>query len=186
MIRILILLTALGFNWTVRAEGFFETVVLKAETAYVNTRVEMIYENAHSCHPLELDARTGKTVDDWINMKPNYPNAQLMERLPNVAEDAKKYAETKNGTDKVKHCFAGCFIRQNLDKTSALFVAWLKELMDASDCNPQTHFEESDYFATVAGALVGKNMSCEKFCYRRDVMRSTGEEMYEKALRLRR
>lgn len=89
----------------------------------------------------------------------------------------------KHGSDKVLHCFAGCYISKKLDLKSALMVGWLKELSDASDCSPSTHFEQSDYFATAAGAIAGKKNSCDSFCSRDDVKNEDGNQMLRIAKR---
>ena len=62
-------------------------------------------------------------------------------------------------------------------------IGWLKELSDSSDCSPNTHFEEADYYATLAGAIAGQNNECENFCHRTDLASASGEEMYEAALK---
>ena len=149
-----------------------------------NQKVESIYKQALFCPQLEIDNANGKSAIEWMDMKPSIPDWRMLTEIQEVAYQARDYAAQKNGKDKVKHCFAGCFVRKKLDFKSAVMVGWLKELSDASDCTTNTHFEEADYLATVAGAIAGKNnYSCEKFCQRDDIKNATGEEMLDIASR---
>jgi hypothetical protein len=103
----------------------------------------------------------------------------MLKKMQSVAFEAKEYAGKHFGRDKIKHCFAGCFIRKKLDLKSAVMVGWLKELVDTSDCNQDSRFEEEDYYATVAGAIGGESTTCENFCHRSDIKKVNGEEMLE-------
>lgn len=149
-----------------------------------NQKIENIYKQALSCSELEIDISTGKSAQEWMDTKPSIPDWRMLKQIQKVAYQARDYAATKIGKDKVKHCFAGCFVRKKLDLKSGIMVGWLKELSDASDCTTKTRFEEADYSATVAGAITGgKNYKCEFFCQRDDIKNATGEEMLEIASR---
>ena len=150
----------------------------------LNLKVTSIYKKALSCGTLELDEQNGDSVKDWIVMEPEIPDWRMLKQLKSVAFEARDYAQTKVAHDKVKHCFAGCFIRKKLDLKSAVMIGWLKELSDSSDCTIETKFEKGDYQATVAGAIAGKNIAdCATFCQRNDIKDATGEVMLEIATR---
>ena len=121
------------------------------------------------------------TANEWMKLEPAIPNWISLTQFLSVAHKAHDYAESKQGSDKVKHCFAGCFIQKKLNYTSAVMAGWLKELSDSSDCNPSTHFEKADYIATVAGAIAGKKHSCEDFCHSDELVNASAQEMYQAA-----
>jgi hypothetical protein len=147
-------------------------------------KVNAVYRNALACNPLEVDLKSGLNVTDWKKMQPPIPHWWRLRDLQTTANAAKKYAIENGGTDKVLHCFAGCFIAKKQDYTSAVMVGWLKELTDASDCSEKTHFEKNDYEATIAGAHIGiRQVSCESFCAREDIKDLDGDEMLEAAQR---
>ena len=154
-----------------------------ASEIFFNAKVNTLYKKALGCSILEKDPESGITAKEWIKSKPQIPNWLSMTQFLIVAHKAHDYAEKQIGSDKVKHCFAGCFVRKNLNLKSAIMVGWLKELSDASDCDPETHFEKADYLATVAGAIAGKNHHCKDFCQSDELVNATGKEMLQSALR---
>lgn len=147
-------------------------------------KVSALYNKALMCSPLEEDPKSALNVTDWIKLEPAIPHWWMLSRIQTTAKEASAYATKKGGSDKVLHCFAGCFIAKKLDYTSAVMVGWLKELSDSSDCHDSTHFEKNDYEATIAGALIGsKPKSCESFCERADIKILDGDAMLEAAKR---
>lgn len=162
---------------------FDDTLNATARTLF-NKKVESIYNQALRCPQLETDEHNGNTAREWIEKKPAIPDWRMLKEIQEVAYQARDIAAPMMVTDKIKHCLAGCFIRKKLDFKSAVMVGWLKELSDTSDCTSETRFEEADYLATVAGAIVGKNKyKCESFCLRDDLKLATGEEILDAASR---
>lgn len=129
----------------------------------VDGKINDLYSKALSCRPLEKDGNY--TVVEWMKYKPTYPNWKNLAKLVRVAPRADREAERASNYDKAKHCFAGCFIRKATSHNSAALIGWIKELKDASDCNPlASRFEVEDYLATLAGSLAGGVTDCYTFC----------------------
>ncbi len=147
-------------------------------------KVDKLYDKAISCNPLEVDHKYNINVTDWRVLEPEAPHWNMLNQFSTVAPQARDYAMKKGGKDKVIHCFAGCFSAKKLDLTSAIYLGWYKELMDASDCSLNSHFEKADDEATHAGAIIGsKGRDCDSFCARDDIKNLDGNEMLEAALR---
>lgn len=128
-------------------------------------KVDQTFEKAILCNPLEKDSKSSMNVNDWIKIQPPLPSWQLLADIELTANDARKYARSKGGNDKILHCLAGCFVANKLDYKSAVLVGWFKELSDASDCSKNTSFEKKDYDATIKGARAGRDgLECENFC----------------------
>lgn len=168
---ILALLVSANANANANTGGIFDNLF--------NYKVSLIYKKAMRCQPLEIDIATGKSAREWMEEKPAIPDFKMLNQFLDIGPKARDYAQSKIGSDKVKHCFAGCFIRKKLDLKSAIMIGWLKELTDSSDCSENTHFEEADYLATIAGAIAGKKNTCERFCQRDDIKNASGQEMLE-------
>lgn len=129
----------------------------------LDIKIHGLYKKAISCDKPEKDNWVDAKV--WMKYKPPYPNWKMLNKLVQIAPESVSYAQKWSEYDKAQHCFAGCFIRQKTDYTSAVLVGWLKELNDASDCSPRSsRFEVDDYLATVAGAVAGGIVPCEHFC----------------------
>jgi hypothetical protein len=177
---ILILISSQAFAGSVT-----DDILNTAVKAITRKEIRMLYNKALACNPLEYDAKSNINVTDWIKLTPELPDWKMLKEIPATANAAKDYAQKKSGTDKVLHCFAGCFIAKKLDYTSAVLTGWLKELNDAGDCSASTHFEKFDYDATTAGAIIGNlpNRTCESFCQRDDVKNLDGDDMLEFAKR---
>jgi hypothetical protein len=147
-------------------------------------KVGKIYDKAISCTPLEMDKKYGINVTDWKEIEPEAPHWHMLDKFSSVAPEARDYALKKGGSDKVMHCFAGCYVARKLDLTSGIYLGWYKELVDASDCTTNTRFEKADYDATHAGAIIGsKGRECDSFCGRSDIKNLDGDQMLEVALR---
>lgn len=128
-------------------------------------KVDQVYQKALQCDPLEKDPKSEMDVRDWIKIQPKLPQWQMLADIETVATEARDYAKGKSGNDKIRHCYAGCYVAQKLDYTSAVLVGWYKELVDASDCSKNTSFERKDYDATIVGARAGsKGIPCESIC----------------------
>lgn len=128
-------------------------------------KVDQTYEKALQCSPMEKDSKSSMDVSDWIKIQPDLPSWQMLADIENTAKEARDYARSKGGNDKVLHCLAGCYVAKKLDYTSAVLVGWYKELADASDCSKSTSFEKKDYDATVKGARAGRDdKDCALFC----------------------
>jgi len=177
---ILILISSQTF-----AGSITDDILNTAARIVTGQKIKMFYNKALACNPLEHDPKSNMNVTDWIKLEPDLPNWKMLKEIPSTANAAKEYALKKSGSDKVLHCFAGCFIAKKLDYTSAVLTGWMKELSDASDCLESTHFEKFDYDATVAGAIIGNmhERTCESFCQRDDIKNLDGDEMLEFAKR---
>lgn len=128
-------------------------------------KVDQIYEKALACNPLEKDPKSSMDVTDWIKIQPDLPSWQMLAEIETTAKEARNYARSKGGNDKILHCLAGCYVAKKLDYPSAVLVGWFKELSDASDCSKKTSFEKRDYEATIVGARGGRSgKECESFC----------------------
>lgn len=128
-------------------------------------KVEQVYQKALICSPLEKDLKSSLDVTDWIKIQPPLPSWQMMADIETAAKEARTYAQEKSSNDKIRHCFAGCFVAKKLDYKSAVLVGWYKELVDASDCSKNSSFEKKDYDATIKGARAGsQDKNCEIIC----------------------
>lgn len=58
------------------------------------------------------------------------------------------------GSDKRQHCYVGCRIADEEGFEVAEFAAYYKENKDIEDCNPKTHYDQTDIAATLLGAKV--------------------------------
>ncbi len=135
--------------------------------ALFQKKVDQVYEKALQCEPLEKDHKSSMDVTDWRKVQPKLPPWHMLTDLEKTATDARTYARSIGGNDKVLHCLAGCYIAKKLDYSSAVLVGWYKELSDASDCSIKTSFEKKDFDATVIGAkLASVDKRCEKLCKR--------------------
>lgn len=153
--------------------------------AMMDQKINELYKKAKSCRPVEFDSVSNISVDDFMELKPNYPGWQEIEKLEATARKAASYAEKKSLIDKVRHCFAGCYVRKKLDSKSGVLVAFLKEMQDASDCKSSTHFELEDYRATEAGVRAGGKTTCNAFCGSDETASMTGSQMLRTAKRLK-
>lgn len=171
------------FALNANAENPIDYFVNIASQKYAQERVNKYYSKALQCNPLESDPSTLKTVIDWMDLEPKLPDWKKLKDIQSVASAANKYASSVKASDKVKHCLAGCYIRQKLDLESAIYIGWVKELSDASDCITDTHFEVGDYYATSAGGVAGGSMECQQFCQSKDVKNLSGEQMLDLALK---
>jgi hypothetical protein len=128
-------------------------------------KIDQVYQKALQCLPLEKDPKSSMDARDWIKIQPTLPSWQMLSEIETVAKEARFYAQKKNGNDKIRHCFAGCYVAKKLDFKSAVLVGWFKELSDASDCSKKTSFEKKDYEATILGARAGRDDKvCESVC----------------------
>ena len=151
----------------------------------VEQKINGLYKKAMACKTPEYDEHSSFSIDDLMAIEPEIPSWRMLKDITKIAYEAKSYATKQSGTDKVLHCFAGCYVAQKLDFTSGVIVGWMKELSDASDCSLETHFEKNDYEATMAGAYIGSipTRTCESFCQRDDIKNLDGDEMLEAAKR---
>lgn len=128
-------------------------------------KVDQLYQKALPCKKLERDATSSLDVTTWIKIQPLLPSWQKMSEIETVSKEARAYAQGKSSNDKIRHCFAGCYIAKKLDYKSAVLAGWYKELADASDCSKHTSFEKQDYNATIKGAQIGiTDQDCETAC----------------------
>ncbi len=128
-------------------------------------KVDQLYTRALSCSPLETDPKSKLNVKDWIKTQPPLPEWQYLADIETTANEARKYARSIGGNDKILHCLAGCYIAKKLDYKSAVLVGWMKELSDASDCSKNTSFEKKDYDVTILGARAGSSeKDCDELC----------------------
>lgn len=106
-----------------------------------------------------------KTLNRWIEFKPEPPNPiELVSAFSIYQVEKQRSLNYQN--DKVTHCYMGCRIYQKTSLSTLKYVAWLKEYQDLTDCRPQSHYEPTDYNATIWGAKVDNNSAkaCENLC----------------------
>ena len=159
-IIILYIISALIF-WQSASAGLADDIA----KSMFQKKVDQMYVKALSCKPLETDLKSKMNVKDWVKIQPSLPEWQMLPALEETANEARKYARSIGGNDKILHCLAGCFIAKKLDYTSAVLVGWMKELSDANDCSKKTSFEKKDYEVTVLGARAGASEKpCDQLC----------------------
>lgn len=106
---------------------------------------------------------------EWKAIKPLTPGLALLLKAKKIVDAEQDYA-LQLGTDKTAHCYLGCRISENVNFETAKFSAWQKEYNDATDCNPNTYFDVSDYDATIVGAIFGSQPKqklrnkCASYC----------------------
>lgn len=184
MKKIILVLATLLISAQAFAGGISDSIGDVIAHLALKRKVNTIYDKAISCTPLEVDSKNSIDITDWREMEPEAPHWQMLNQFSTVAPEARNYAIKKGGSDKVMHCFAGCFMAKKLDLASGIYLGWYKELVDASDCSTGTRFEKADYEATHAGAIIGsKGRECESFCARSDIKNLDGDQMLEAALR---
>jgi len=147
-------------------------------SSFFQKKVDELKSSAMKCSPLETDPTTKLTVIEWMTVQPPLPSWQMLANIEETAKEARSHAQSAGGSDKVRHCIAGCFIAKKLDFKSAALVGWMKELQDASDCSKTTSFEKRDYEATVFGAKAAeKNNSCESFCKKPSTLKMLNKKL---------
>jgi len=121
---------------------------------------------AAECYTQEFNPQTNKPFTsvaeynsarkEWQAKAPESPNMFSLAKAYAIYT-SEKNAALKIGNDKNAHCYIGCRISQEASYRVAEYVGWLKEDRDLKDCNPNTHFDESDYEATTTGAHLGES-----------------------------
>ncbi len=182
--KTLALIILFTFSAQIYAESLPDMMADGLAHMALKRKVNQYYQLAIACTPLEVDNKSGLNVTDWQQVEPVAPHWKMLKKFNATAIEARDYALAKHASDKVLHCLAGCFVATKLDYISGVYLGWFKELLDASDCKVNTHFEKADYEATQAGAIIGsaKN-SCESFCLRDDIKNLDGDQMLEAAQR---
>lgn len=102
--------------------------------------------NAETC--LEIPEAQ---FNEWVKLRPKAPALSLLIKAKKLVETEQDFALSL-GTDKTAHCYLGCRINSEINYQTAHYLAWQKEQNDATDCNPETHFDVADYDATLSGA----------------------------------
>lgn len=148
----------------------------------VNSQVNDLFIRAKSCSPLEMDR--GQNVHQWMSQKPGLSGWQDLDTLKQNQSRYNQLGSDFSRNDKVKHCYVGCLIARETNYATAVFAGWYKELLDASDCNRNTHFSFADQDATVGGALAAARSSCEYFCGQKSLESATGGEILAAAHKL--
>lgn len=120
-----------------------------------------IHADEERCWQNEINPATKRTytsaavwqaeLDRWKTKEPKAPSLDQLFRAYEIYKNEKSAAQ-KLKNDKVKHCYIGCRIAQELNPQSAEYVGWYKEAQDLEDCERNTRFEEKDYEATLFGA----------------------------------
>jgi hypothetical protein len=67
--------------------------------------------------------------------------------------------------DKLKHCYLGCRISQEISYEASAYLAWYKEYKDLNDCDKTTFFEVLDAEATLKGAEFGEQTKVPEDCF---------------------
>jgi hypothetical protein len=184
MKKTIILISILASS-SLYAEGISDKIANAIARIALSRKVNGLYHKALACTPLEIDRKNNLNVTDWLPLEPEVPQWQMLNQFSLVAKEARDYALTKRGSDKVLHCYAGCYVSRKLDLASGIYIGWYKELVDASDCSVNSHFEKADFEATHAGAIIAsKGIACEDFCSKEEIKNLDGDKMLEAAERL--
>jgi hypothetical protein len=105
-----------------------------------------------------------EVVSDWQSREPAHPG---MLRLAGAWLVYRRESPIANSlkNDKQAHCYIGCRVSQDVGITTAVYLGWLKEQRDLTDCNPRTHFDPKDEIATLRGSeLSGGKANCAEVC----------------------
>ena len=128
----------------------------------------------NTCWQHEINAQTQQIYSSEIeynqdkhnwHTRTSWANPILLLKAYKVYQQEKANSQTLE-TDKMSHCYMGCRMRQRTDLRTVRYVAWMKEAMDLSDCNPESHFEVADFNATVLGGTfqLPNAASCVQKC----------------------
>lgn len=102
-------------------------------------------------------------IADWDTQEPEDPGIiKLFSAWQVYKKEA--HAVKKIKGDKRKHCYMGCRIAQDVSYETAVYVAWMKEKEDLTDCQESTFFEVRDFEVTVDGAGLAATGTSKKHC----------------------
>lgn len=94
-------------------------------------------------------------LEEWEEARPGLPDpingangAMAASRLSKQLDDDQQFRN-----DKWKHCLVGAEILTSADIDTARYAGWLKEYEDLTDGVESSTFNETDYLATVDGAI---------------------------------
>lgn len=102
-------------------------------------------------------------VVEWDAQEPQDPGILKLLAAWNVYKQESATTAKIKG-DKRKHCYMGCRIAQSVSYETAVYVAWMKEKEDLTDCKASTLFEVRDFEVTVDGADLAKDSSKKNYC----------------------
>ncbi len=126
----------------------------------------------NSCYDREINVNTKKAyteeqwnleIADWGAQEPKDPGVIKLFAAWKVYKNEAPAVKKIKG-DKRKHCYMGCRIAQDVSYETAVYVAWMKENDDLTDCETSTYFEHRDFEVTVDGAELSKESSEKQFC----------------------
>lgn len=102
----------------------------------------------------------------WAAQEPTRPRLRDMARATVLYRTEREHALRLRG-DKVRHCYIGCRITTEINPTTGLYLGWLKEHWDLTDCDPSTNFDPADERATAVGvdlAVRHQGLDCRREC----------------------
>lgn len=127
------------------------------------------------CYQQEIDPQTGKVFEsvrdyeallaDWNHQEPAPANPFSLMKAYGIYNKEKSLS-LRLGNDKTAHCYLGCRISMDVNLKTAIYVGWLKEQRDITDCNRASRFETADYTATAHGAEMGSSLRAPEECQR--------------------
>lgn len=127
------------------------------------------------CYQQEIHPHTGKVFQsqqeyegflaDWSRQEPPPANPFFLMKAYGIY-NREKAVSLSLGNDKTAHCYLGCRISMDVNLKTAIYVGWLKEQRDITDCNRSSSFETADYDATVHGAEMGTSLRSAEECQR--------------------
>jgi len=126
----------------------------------------------NACYDNETNVKTKKAysedqwnmeIADWGTQEPKDPGVINLFAAWKVYKNKAATVKKIKG-DKRKHCYMGCRIAQDVSLETAIYVAWLKENDDLTDCEKSTLFEHRDFEVTVEGAELSKESSDKQHC----------------------
>lgn len=114
----------------------------------------------------ECSAEARAVEAEWAALEPTRPRLRDMARATVLYRSEREQAMRLRG-DKVRHCFIGCRLSVAINPTTGLYLGWLKEQWDLTDCDPATRFEPADERATALGVELAERIQgidCRREC----------------------
>lgn len=144
---------------------FLFTLLFSLCFTSIATAQSACYENEKNVSTKKMftEDEWNSAISEWDSQEPQDPGLLKLFAAWNVYKKEAPAVKKIKG-DKRKHCYIGCRIAQEVSYDTALYVAWMKEKEDITDCDASTLFEWRDFEVTVHGAELAKDSSNEKYC----------------------
>lgn len=114
----------------------------------------------------ECSAEARALETEWARLEPTAPGWANLARASVVYKREQANLRRLRG-DKLQHCYVGCRVAVAVNDQTAIYLGWLKEQWDLTDCDPSTRFEPADERATALGAELAvrhQGLDCAREC----------------------